>query len=146
MIIAFETDDSKTLSNFLHIFEHPEDSGTEIKSLWNSFILSYFNRKVYRIDKVVIIEMEGIFEMASRLAVLLTSMGLLCSLIFRWNILMGIMIPLIILFVCLLSPDVRTLLYIFRIKVLGHKPKIKFISNKYIIEKLLFERDKFVSK
>lgn len=146
MIIAFETDDSPVLSRFLHVFEHPEDSGTELKSLWNSFILSYFSRKVWRIDDLVIIEMEGFFETGAKICMYLTMISMFVSIIFKWNALFNISFFCIILFLALLSPNVRTWLYVIRIKLYGHKGKVSLPSNSYVIQKLLFERDKLVSK
>jgi hypothetical protein len=129
------------LSDFLHVFEFPEDSKTELKSIWNSFILSYFNRKIYRIGDIVLIEMEGIFEMASKFGAIFTIIGLLASVLLHWVILTSITIMLVILFLGLLSPKVRTLLYVIRIKSAGHKPKINLISYTYVLQKLLHERE-----
>jgi hypothetical protein len=146
MIISFETDDSPVLSRFLHVFEHPEDSGTELKSLWNSFILSYFSRKVWHIDRLTIIEMEGFFEVGAKICAYLTFIAMIVSIIFKWTVLFNIGFFCIILFFALLSPNVRTWLYVSRIKLGGHKPKVKLPSNSYVIQRLLFERDKLVPK
>jgi len=139
MIVVFETKDSEKLSKFLQLWEFPEKIPFSLRGLLTMFALNtYFYRRVYRLDDLVIMSMKGFFEEASKWMLYMSIMLMFLSAWFGWTSLFNITFFTVILFMALISPNFRAWIIVIKMKLSGHKEKVSFPNNDFVITKLLF--------
>jgi hypothetical protein len=144
MIIALESKDSEKLSKFLHMWECPEDMPFSLKNIFTMMALNtYFYRRVYRVDDLILMDMKGFFEEVTKYAIYFTIAAMLISIFLGYTLLLSIGFYLTILFLALISPNFRAWTIVLKLKLSGHKEKITLPSKDYVINKLCV---KYVSK
>jgi hypothetical protein len=135
MILSFQTKSTPVLEKFLKSFENPTNIFIEL--IHN---ITFMEKKVTRIDNIVIIEQESFIRLFAKYAMLpsvgLIIIGMLISQFWMMN--MGAV--LLLLSIILLSKHFLLLTMIIKLKFSGHKEKIEMISDGFLISKLLMER------
>lgn len=132
MIIAFETEKSDVLERFLKNFEHP--SNMFIEMIHN---VTFTEKKVTRIDNIIVIEEQSILNMFGKYAMLPSVTLFILGMIFQYYWMMSTGAILLILSMIVLSKHFLLLTIIIKLKISGHKPKIDMVSDGFIISKLL---------
>jgi hypothetical protein len=140
MIVAFESEDSKHLSDYLKHFEFPETMPSTFKNVLTMLSLNlYFERKIYRKDNLVVMRIRGFVEEMAKYAIYFFFAGILFGYMLNINFISMISLYLILPCMMLISADFRTWMITLKLKWSGHKPKIKSVSKDYVIQKLLYE-------
>lgn len=140
MIVAFESEDSEHLSNYLKHFEFPETMPTTFKNLLTMFSLNmYFERKVFRKDNLVVMQIRGFVEEMAKYALYFFFAGILVGYVLNYRFIALTSLYLLLPCLMLLSSDFRLWMITLKLKWSGHKPTIKSVSKDYVIQKLLYE-------
>lgn len=133
MLIAFETENSKTLSKYLSNFLAPDSTFIEVM---HNF--TFTNKKITRIENIVIINTQSIFHVFAKFAALPSVTLILLGLYFSSTFMIATGSILLLLSLLMLSRSMLLSLIIIKLKFSGHKQKIKYVSDSYLIEKLLY--------
>jgi hypothetical protein len=135
MIIAFETEPSKELNEYLDETENP-------KRMVNSIIknMAFIEFKILRFDNLIIILRKSYADVFAQFGTLLAIGGLLTGVLMKSNIIMLYSFILIMVGLMILSPYVAFYSqYWIKLKLIKHKPKIEWKSKTYVINKLINE-------
>jgi len=143
MNICFEAVKNDTLDNFLDNWVNPTNPMTMAT---NSTFVEF---KVHRRDNLVIISQQNIYDVIAKFLVYtgagLSLMSVLISMMLNhgtyfstWGI-----IGLGIVFVgtLWLSPHFRYMLIRMKLRMLGYKEKITYVSTSYALSKVLYEEE-----
>ena len=138
MLIAFETKSSPALEKYLDEYENPENMIPSFKNILSLWMYSlYFERKVHRVDDVVIFSQKGYIEkMMGYALVMLVATSFIC-IYFHWSTWLNVNLFLMIPCMLFMSPKYHLLSKIWKIKRRGHKEKVGVVSKDYVIQKLL---------
>lgn len=140
MLIAFETDSSKALEDYLEEYQHPENMLPSFKNILKLYLYSlYFERKVYRVDRIVIFSQKGYIEEISKYVLYFLVTGCFIAIFFNLYWLLIVDIILTIPMLCFNFSKYHLLAKIRKLRSRGHTAKIGFVSSSYIINKLLFK-------
>jgi hypothetical protein len=135
MILSFKTKSSDVLEKFLQSFEHP--SNIFIELIHN---ITFMEKKVTRIDDIVIIEQESFIRLFAKYAMIPSVSLILIGMITQFFWMMNVGAVTLMLSIILLSKHFLLLTMIIKLKFSGHKPPIDMISDGFLLSKLLLER------
>lgn len=141
MIIALKTERTKVLDDWVDDFNNPKDINI---ALVRSSV--FVENSAEFIDGMVIIKHKPIFEIFAKYGIV-SSVGLILLYFFYPTIFL-MNLGIVGFFVCmsLLSPQVKFLIYRLRLYILGHRVKVELVNNNFLLEYLLMERNKNVTK
>lgn len=138
MLIKFETKSSEVLEKYLREFVNPELMSISFRNILTMWIYGlYFERKVYRIGDIVVISQKGYIEKMMGYALLFLVAGAFSCVFLKLNNVLFIDMFLMVPCMILMSTKYATLAKIWKIKLLGHKNDVGFVSDSYLIRKLL---------
>ena len=139
MLIAFETKSSPVLEQYLNEYQHPDEMFPSFKNILTMFMYGlYFERKVYRLDDVVIFEQKGFIEKIMGYALLFLVATSFLAVFLNLGVWLNINLFLMIPCMLFMSPKYHLISKIWKLKRRGHKEKIGTVSNSYIIHKFLY--------
>lgn len=142
MLIAFETKSSEALEKYLEEYKNPETMQPSFKNILALWMYGlYFERKVYRVDDVVVFSQKGYIEQVMKYALILLVAGAFISLFLNIGLALNISLFLMIPCMLFISPKYHLLAKIRKIKRRGHKEKIGLVSKDYLIQKLIYEKE-----
>ena len=140
MIIAFETDSSEVLENYLKEFVRPELMTPSLVNIITMWVYSfYFERKVFRVGRIVVFSQKGYIEQLAGYLLIFLTAGAFSAVFLHLSWLLYIDLFLMLPCMFFLSPKYHLFSKIRKLRWRGHKCKIGFVSNRYLINKLLFE-------
>lgn len=134
MIIAFETEKSERLDKYLKELEAPKD-------LINQVIHSstFAEMKVKKIDNLIIISQKTFYDIFAKYGFLTAVGGLIVATLIHSEVALKVFFIFCLINIMLLSKGFRFLAIWLKLKIIGHKPKIKEVSNQLVIYKLIYE-------
>lgn len=142
MIIAFETEPSKELNEYLDELDNPKKMITNI--LKNSAFIEF---KILRFNNLTIILRKAYADIFAQYGSIFAVGGLLTGVILKSNLILLYSFILLLIGLMILSPYVAFYSqYWIKFKLIGHKNKIEWKSKTYIINKLLNEIENGTSR
>ena len=140
MIISFRSKDSPILSRFLNNWQNPDGM---LMKLINT---TYVEFSIKRLDDLVIISQKNFYDVIAKIFLLSGVAGMLIA--YTVGSQAFFIIGGVVFFVSLLwlSKYVRFFMVYIKLKQLGHKEKIELVNDTFVIQRLLLELDKNVSK
>ena len=134
MIVSFETKSSPTLERFLEDFKSPKSFFIEL--LHN---LVFTEKKITRIRDIVVIEQESLLNVFGRYSMVPSAGLIILGLILQanWMLMMGSVF--FVMAMILLSKHFLLLTMMIKLKIAGHKSKIDYVSDGFLLSLLLME-------
>lgn len=134
MIISLQTKSTEKLENYLKNYQNPKN--IFIQMIHN---ISFTNKSITRIDDIIVIEQESFMSMFARYAMLPSVTMIILGMIFNYYWLLNIGSLGLILSMTLLSKYVLAIMIMIKLRLIGHKENVKYITDGFLLNRLLLE-------
>jgi hypothetical protein len=135
MLLAFQTKTSEVLEKFLKDFEEPSNPFMQV-----IHSVMFTNKKITRIDDIVIIEQQSLFGLIGKYAMLPSAVLFFLGYVTGYNWMLGTGAVLLLLSIMMLSRYYLLLNIFIKLKISGHKNSIEYVGDGFLLNKLLLER------
>ena len=140
MIFGLKLDRNIVSEDFVKRFLNPSNPLALMSQ--NSFFLE---KKVEWVDGVLVFRLKSFFDSINKFGIITCTGLALVGIIFSW----GWLVKFSLLFLVLLAGLISPLMYFFVIRLklwfMGYRKPVKWVTNQYLLELLLFERDVYVT-
>lgn len=134
MIISLETKSSDKLENYLSNYLNPKN--VFIQMIHN---ISFTSKSITRINDIIVIEQESFMSVFAKYAMLPSVTMIILGMLFSYYFLLSVGSLGLILSMTLLSKYFLALMIILKLKLSGHKESVKYVTDGFLLNKLLFE-------
>lgn len=134
MIVSFRSKSSETLERFLKNYLNPD--GIFMQFLHN---VMFTEKKLTRINDIVVIEQESLFNVFAKYAMLPSVTLFILGLIFNYYWMLNIGAITLMLSIIMLSKHFFLLTIFIKLKISGHKEKIEYVSDTFMLSLFLME-------
>ena len=134
MIIAFETEHTFALKNFIDSYIEPESMFAKLRHVYE-----YTHKSFKKIGNVYVFEFDSILNIIAKRSLIVSTSLFLMSYFLHWRAFSIIFVVIMLMSMFILSKSVKQLIFLIKIKRSGHKPKINFVSNDFLLNKFLSE-------
>lgn len=131
MIVAFETERTKILDDFLDSYENPKS----VMGVISKF--SFLEFKVYRLDDLIIISQKHLYDVVAKWLILCAFATLLLEYVFGNRLFFFLSFLFLTVGILWLSKWIRFHALRINLRRRGHRLKMRLLSNDEVIDKLL---------
>jgi len=137
MFIGIKTEPSEHFERFIKEFTRPN----KLSSL---LLRSFISRKAYRVDDVVVLQQDSLFDITARYGILTGLASALVGVLGSWAWMVSFGLTLSVICATLISPLIWFLSFKLRLLIIGHRSKIELISKDLILEKVMMHREEYL--